>query len=362
MPRTRHNLLLLSLLVPCMLGAAELSLKNGDKLSGTIVSREQGVVVLRHPLLGDLRLPETELAAVREDAPPAPTAAAAEVSAVATVAQPGNRAPAPAQAPQIQPAAAKPTAEDEDEEAKQHVHLKGWRRVLADTTGSIEFGYQSQDGRKNATNTSLRAYAEYKNTPDAYRFEWRYYYGDYNDVIQTDKKDWTFRWRHELNRRWFSQTITSYDSDRIKHIDMNLQQSAGVGYAAMMTNRNKLNIGAGVIGQHRIIEGQDTGLIALGQIFEDYNWRINKRFTFSQESSAQYSPIRRQGFTTLNGQLVQAKEDAANYRYTFGAALKGKISDKFSLNLRYEYEFDNTVVEDEFKGDRRISTTLGYTF
>lgn len=362
MPRTCHNLLLFSLLVPCMLGAAELSLKNGDKLSGTIIRREQGIIVLRHTLLGELRLPESELAALHEDAPAAPGAATPPPPSLASGTQPDSQTPPIAQAPQASPATTKPKAEDEDDESKQHTHLKGWRRVLADTTGSIEFGYQSQDGRKNATNTSLRAYAEYKNAPDAYRFEWRYYYGEYNEVIQTDKKDWTFRWRHELNRRWFSQTITSYDSDRIKHIDMNLQQSAGVGYAAMMTNRNKLNIGAGVIGQHRIIEGQDTGLIALGQIFEDYTWRINKRFTFTQESSAQYSPIRRQGFTTINGQLVQAKDDASNYRYTFGAALKGKISDKFSMNLRYEYEFDNSVVEDEFKGDRRISTTLGYTF
>jgi putative salt-induced outer membrane protein YdiY len=370
MPRRLSLAFLLLCLAALEAGAAELYLKNGDKLSGVLLRREAGRVFLRHPLLGEINLPESELARVQEDPSASPTTLASAQGAPAlTAPAPGQPAAKPTGASNpadkalaAAAAKAKPSKDDDDDAPVYSTWLKGWKRVMADTKGTLELGYQEQDGRKNTTNLSFRASAEYTNLPNNYRFDWRYYYGDYNDIVQTDKKDWTFRWRHDLNKRIFTQTITTYASDRIKHIDLNLEQSAGMGYAALNTNRQKFNIGAGLVGQHRIILEQDTGLIALGELFEDYTRRINKRFSIRQESRVQYSPAHRASYTTLNGQLVRSNADVANYRYNFNAAIEGKLTDRISLNLRFEYEFDNTVVETDLKADRRMSTTLGYSF
>ncbi len=371
MPRRLTITLLLLCLGSSGAGAAELYLKSGDKLSGVLLRRDAGRVFLKHPLLGEISLPESELVRVQEDPPTGPGAPAALASALgapahAAASAPGQPAPkataASDKALAAAAAQAKASREDDDEAPVYSTWLKGWKRVMADAKGTLELGYQEQDGRRNTSNLSFRASAEYTNLPDNYRFDWRYYYGDYNDVVQTDKKDWSFRWRHDLNKRIFTQTITTYASDRIKNIDINLEQSAGMGYAALNTNRQKFNVGAGLVGQHRIILEQDTGLIALGELFEDYTRRINKRFSIRQEARVQYSPTHRASYTTLNGQLVRSNAEVDNYRYRFNASLEGKITEKISLNLRFEYEFDNTVVESDLKSDRRVSTTLGYTF
>jgi len=46
----------------------------------------------------------------------------------------------------------------------------------------------------------------------------------------------------------------------------------------------------------------------------------------------------------------------------FNATLQGKLTHRITANLRYEYEYDNTITDQRMKSDKRISTTLGYAF
>ncbi len=363
MPRRLALALLLATLVSPEARAAELYLKNGDKLTGVLLRREAGLVHLRHLLLGELIIPEAQLTRLVEDTPT--QASATTLAPKPPVSQEADRktpAAASGQKAASAPPAKAVASQDDDDEPVYSTWLKGWKRVMADAKGALELGYQDQSGRKKTSNFSLRANAEYTNLPNNYRFDWRYYYGQYNDTVQTDKKDWTFRWRRDLSKRFFTQTITSYASDRIKSIDMNLEQSVGAGYAALNTNRQKFNLGASVVGQHRVILKQDTGIIALGEFFEDYTRKLSSRFSIRQESLIQYSPISRSSYTVSNGQLVHSTSEESNYKYRFNAALQGKVNERISLNLRFEYEFDNNVADASLKADRRISTTLGYTF
>ena len=38
------------------------------------------------------------------------------------------------------------------------------------------------------------------------------------------------------------------------------------------------------------------------------------------------------------------------------------MTERFSLNLRFEYEFDNAILDPKAKVDQRITTSLGYGF
>jgi putative salt-induced outer membrane protein YdiY len=55
-------------------------------------------------------------------------------------------------------------------------------------------------------------------------------------------------------------------------------------------------------------------------------------------------------------------EEAENYKVRFNSSLQGKLSERISLNLRYEYEYDNAILDKNGRTDRRVTSSLGYSF
>ncbi|HRE81395.1 MAG TPA: DUF481 domain-containing protein [Opitutaceae bacterium] len=84
--------------------------------------------------------------------------------------------------------------------------------------------------------------------------------------------------------------------------------------------------------------------------------------TFLQDLLAQYSPVSQSQFTVRNNTVIPVAEDVQNFRVRLNTSLQGKITERISMNLRYEYEFDNTIVDRSAKSDQRVTSTLGYAF
>jgi putative salt-induced outer membrane protein YdiY len=228
--------------------------------------------------------------------------------------------------------------------------------------GKVEFGFYQQSGRLDSLNTSLRVDAEREKDRNHFKANGRILYGEQTDRVVTDRADASFRWRHQLSQRVFTQSVTSFLSDDVKKIDQNYEQNFGVGYALYKRERHVINIGGGVTGQFREALNIGTEFAALAEFFEDYTYRMNGRLTFLQDFLAQYSPTSQNKYTIRNNTIVPIAGDVQNYRVRFNTTLQGKITDRISMNLRYEYEFDNTIVEGVGKSDQRVSSTIGYAF
>jgi putative salt-induced outer membrane protein YdiY len=340
-PRT----LFLFLLAAAGLFAApvsELLLINGDRITGEILSREAGKITLRNSLLGTVSLAETAVASTRQlaSASPAPTTAAV---APAPGAVASTTTPASGAAPKLLPPLS-------------------FAQVLRDLKGSVEFGFNEQAGRTEAVTFSLRGDADYVRGDNSYHLAGRYFYGKYNGALQSDRRDTSFRWRHELAPRFFSQAASHHVVDHVKSIDFDLEQSAGLGWAAVKTDRQLLNLIAGATGQYRQAYGMQAGTIGFADLSQDYSFKFNQHFSLKQDSSVQYSPVGRTGYTQLNSLLVPVDDGATNYRLRFNIALQSKLSGHFSMNLRYEFERDNALHDRKLKTDERVSSTLGYSF
>ena len=48
-----------------------------------------------------------------------------------------------------------------------------------------------------------------------------------------------------------------------------------------------------------------------------------------------------------------------DYDYKFHTTLQGKINKHLSLNLHFEYEFDNAILDPNARGSQRITTSAG---
>ena len=342
--------------VPCSHALEVVHFRNGDKITGDYLGREGNLLVFRSPLLGELRVVDTEAViielpetpvealvglppmnddrALSEFAPARPSSA---ISPPVPDAKPPAAAPAP---PAAKPALARRTP---------------WK-------GKIEFGFQQQGGRQNTLTASIRADANLKRGRNNYVATGRALYGKNTGRTNADRSDASFRWRRDYGDRVFTQSITSFVRDEIRGINQNWEQNVGVGYRLHENPRNTLNFGGGVTVQFRDSRGLEPGTFGLIEIFQDYTFKLNGRLTLLQNAVGQYSPDGQGTFTVVANQPVRTADGSENYKLRFNTTLQGKVSERISMNIRYEYEFDSAVFARDAESDQRITSSLAYAF
>jgi putative salt-induced outer membrane protein YdiY len=323
--------------------ATELRLKNGDTLRGEHVKTQHGLIHFKSPVLGTILIPATDAKVVDVadmpieslvGLPPLKPGSAAKKSG----AEGGTNTATAATL------AAPPSSSASLSKTAGNAPKSRWK-------GKVEFGYQQQSGRKDSINGSLRVDVEsHLKTANLFKASGRALYGRQNDQTNSERYEASFRWRHEFGERMFTQTLSSYLADRVKRIDHNYEQNAGLGYRFLQRERHVLNAGLGGTGQYREGLGSTEDVVYLNEFFQDYSYKINGRLSFLQESGALYS-------TTP---VFHGKEPADNYRLRFNTALQGRVSERVSLNLRYEYEYDNTIASPTLRADQRITSSIGY--
>ena len=362
-PLFRAVFLLLTLVVSAGSAFArdELRFPNGDRISGKVVAQEGGKIRFVSEVLGELEVNAANVE-VAIDVPDTPVEALAglppERPAAAVAATPPPKAPpsatptpAPAATPPAQvrpppPASVQPAALAQD--------ARKWK-------GKLEAGFVQQSGRNNRVDISLRGEAEKRlDQKNRLRTEGRILYTETREVTTNDRYDASFRWRRDITDRMFGQTLTSAYRDKVKLIDINAEQNFGLGYKLLDRNRHVLNIGTGMTAQYREDARSADGWAYLIEAFEDYTWRLNGRITLTQNANAFYSPPELGARNAVAA--TPGNPGVGNYRLRFNTTLQGKVTEKISMNLRYEFEHDATIANPALRDDQRITSSVGYAF
>lgn len=256
--------------------------------------------------------------------------------------------------------AAKSRAQSKSDD--EEVDLRTPAKPVSRWNSRISVGFNWQDGGKQQRDINLRFESERKLGRSQYRVQSRYRLTATNGTTSADRRDAGLRWRREFDERWFTQTNTTYFDDDVREIDLNLDQNVGVGYRVFAGDRAKASVGAGVTVQYRDAEGAESGIAKFGEFFQDLLVRFNDRIELAQEASALFSPDDRPlGATAMNPSNV-VPDDVANYRILFNSVLRGRVTESVTVNLRYEYEFDNAILNRNARADQRVTTSLGYVF
>ena len=87
------------------------------------------------------------------------------------------------------------------------------------------------------------------------------------------------------------------------------------------------------------------GFELLTSVFQDSVLDIGRNYQLIQEAVAYVAP-----------------DDSENWGYNFEVKLDGKISDGFSVQLGYEYSFDNIVPQRVPQKETLLSSSILYTF
>lgn len=315
------------------LHASVLVLSNGDHLTGKVLKHADGKITFHSDVLGDIVVSDQSATAV--EPPPSPTPVESMAGLPPHGSVPGKLKGQP---------------------AKGTGARTPW-------TGKVEFGYDNQLTNIRTVNTSLRAEVDRTVGPDDFMGKGRYLYGKSQGLPTTDLGDGEFRVRHNLDSRVFAQSDTTGSSNRLQLINFEGQENLGMGYKLITGLHHTVDVGAGMSGQYLNAEGIQEGWNYLGNVFQDYTYKINGRYTFLEDFSAQYSPDRRSRFGSVSDPTLTAQTGTEqDYAYKFHSTLQGRISRHLSLNLHFEYEYNNAVLDPNARADQRVTTTLGYGF
>lgn len=318
------SLFLLTFVLVFPARAASWVLANGDRLTGTLVRESADELEIQHAQLGTLRIPRSALA---------PTASPATAAAIAKV----------------------PTAPAGTPAARNDKVIPKWTR-------QIELGYSTQDGAKTKRDLTARFQIEgHDNRSNSYRATASALRSEANGVVTADRQLADFRWRHDFSKRLFTQSLTTYSSDDLKQINYSVEQQLGGGYKILDAPKQQVNVGLGAVLQRLSRDDFEDYTALLGSAFQDYTIQWDKRFKFTQEATVFLADSpnmsARGGRSTFTG----APSDG-NFRVKFNAALQSRMTERVSLNLRYEVDYDHSVPDPNYRSDSRLTSSLGYAW
>lgn len=316
-----------ALLVACGWAAAGLAradtwtLRNGDRITGELIEEGAEVIEVKHAQLGRLSLPRSALQPVVAADPATATDGDALVSA------------------------AKPAAATKKPR---------WKR-------QIDIGFSQQSGTKSKEDLTVRGQFDGRIGANTYRGTARLLQAESQDKVITDRHEADFRWRHEVTKRLFTQTQTTYAVDDVRQIELSVEQQVGGGYKVLDAPRHQANVGVGAVFQYLDREGFDPSHGLLASFFQDYAYTLNSRIKLTQETNVLVSDS--STFALQGGKpgLSGTAADGA-YRVKFNAAVQSKVTPEVVFNVRFEYDYDHSVADAELRADQRLTTSLGYVW
>lgn len=214
----------------------------------------------------------------------------------------------------------------------------------SDWSRQLEFGVTDQSGRRDLRDVALRIDLTRANADGEVRLQGRYLYGQSENERATDKLAGALRLRRGLTPDLFAQMETRYERDSISEIDHDAEQTIGVGTSIVRRDGLTLSVGGGAAARFRESAATNDGWSYLVDAFQEFKFAVNRQVTLSQNLSVVMSPFQEE--------VLAVK---------LNAALSSAITDAIKLVMRYEFEYDHSLVPDA-RENQRLVTSFGYLF
>jgi putative salt-induced outer membrane protein YdiY len=350
-----------------IVGADEfiLHLKNGDRITGTIVQENGSELTVTNALVGKLSVPlnqieRREKAAPKVAAPvlaqPSPTTNAPAVAPnppAATTGSPAPVPPAPAKtAPPPPPVAKKPTAEakpadkTEDQPSSFLKFLQAWR-------GDVQIGAnlafstkerQTFTGRIKATHSSVPfgANGQMRNVVD-----YNATYGTTEGVLSDNQMDGSWKVEYDIgkNKRFHVYNAAGAGYNEIQKIDLRYDLGPGIGYKVLVLTNFVLKTELGGNYQRQIFSNDTSKERYAMRFAEDFTWQISRKIKFDQKI-----------------EFFPQVEDFGNYRIRGEGNLSFLLKDNVTFTLNVIDIYDTALPADVSKNDLQIRSLIGIKF
>lgn len=331
------------------------TLTNGDRLSGILISDTAERVTLRSAVAGKVRIPADQIRSKEyPDRPkPAPVAASGTNAVPAVAAKP---APAPAaSAPGVAKPATPPPAGSTLTNA---VAQKGLQRIAPDWLDpfmtnwhgnvqiGLDLGYGTTDRQTYYANASAsHSYGRIRNFADLHAA-----YGFLNNVQSAERIDGSWKLDIDLGekRRLYVYEQAGAGYDRIRKLDRQFQEGVGLGYKILQRDKMVLSGEAG--GQFQYLDYSkdvttaDRHIISV-RLGESLTWNIAGKLNLTQRAA-----------------VMPNVEDFGDFRMRFELGLSYPLFKRMTINLNLMDDYDSSPPAGVDSNELQLQSTLGITF
>ena len=315
----------LALSVSSFAGEVTLQLRSGDKVTGVILSESDGRIRLRHPLLGVIRVPSSEVTqridgSAASLAITAPTPSTPATAPGAMAAKP-NLPPSPKAATPVKPPA--PKRWSFDLQAGIDLGFGATERQLYNARGRVAY---SKDKLRNSFDGLLT-------------------YGKTAGVKSADRLDGSMKTDYDVAGRMFLYNLGGVGYDSIRNINLRYEIGPGVGYHLLKKERMKLNAELGANYQAQFNNDATKSESFFYRIAEDCVWQITPKLTLEQRF-----------------EFFPGISEFERYRARFEGTVRYSLRSNLYLNLTLLDIYDNRPARTISPNDLQVRSSVGVRF
>ena len=338
-------------LVLCLLGlsilsrAEQVTLKNGDRLTGAIVSMDGKKLVVKTSYAGEVAIDWGEVTQFTSASPLVVTRTDKQVISGPVTTEGQDVIIATAQGSQkltlADVSAMRSPADQAAYEKSLHPGmLEGW-------AGGGSFGFALARGNSETTNLALGFDAKRKTAKDAWIVDAAAIYSTDEKLNATTANSFQglIRYDRNLTKRLFAYAAFAGGYDELQDLNYRIVPNGGLGFHAIATSRTTLDL-LGGFGYTR--ESYTTGL-------------TNNLFTATLGDEFAYKWFKS---TTITQNLyyLPALNNTSIYHVNGNFGLATKLNGWLTSNLNFNDRYNSAPVQGNKKNDVLFTAGLGFTF
>jgi putative salt-induced outer membrane protein YdiY len=341
----------LSLVLLCLLGfsilcsAEQVTLKNGDRLTGAIVSMDGKKLVVKTTYAGDISIDWSEVTQFSSDQPLVITRTDKQVlsGTVATEGQDvmitttqGSQKLALADVSAMR----SPADQAVYEKSLHPGMLEGW-------TGGGSFGFALARGNSQTTNLALGFDATRKTAKDEWVVDAASVYSkdDKTSTTSANSFQGLIRYDHNLTKRLFAYAAFAGGYDELQNLNYRIYPNGGLGFHAIASPRTTLDL-LGGFGYTR--ESYTTGLtnnLLTATLGDEFAYKLFKSTTIIQ-----------------NLYYLPSLSDTSIYHINGNFGIATKLNGWLTSNLNFNDRYNSAPVLGNKNNDILFTAGVGFTF
>ena len=335
------TIILLMLLLGSPAGAQTviIHLKNGDRVSGQVLSESTNSVRLTNTFLGAFDIPLAQIE--KREAPPVPSPTGTNTPPIATLST--NATPAAtntvATLPPLPQKDAKPALNPANPEATPISSTPSyWKHDL-------RFGLNLRYATKDSHEFLSILKSTYGKPPFRHIFDVNFKYGRLEGDLAANSLAASEKTEYQLSPRSYVFNLIGGGYDEIRKIDYQFEVGPGFGVELLkLTNFVwKGEMGFNFQQQNRADDTyQNTYSVRIAEIFA---WRVWEQLT-----------------ADLKLEFFPSLDEFGEYRFRIESTLRYPVSKNLSLNLDVIDLYDTRPPQDVSENDLQIRSTIGVTF
>ena len=329
--------LIITLLIPVMVGADELQFNNGDRITGEVVNMEEGKLIFKTTYAGELSIKWSEISNIKTEKPI--KVVLSDETTLKGVTKSAEKEKMKLKLGKIVETVSFALSEVKSINpklvaAEPPVKLKGHINVgLSATKGNSETETHHLDGEFIARTKKNRYTLGVEFNRAADKGE-----KTVNKALGFAKYD------HFLTQKWFLYSSASVEKDKFKDLNMRTTLGLGAGYQFLETPLINLSLEAGLNYVNEDYDaGEDDGYPAGRWAANFDKYFFDKRLQFFHFHEAFY------GLGDTDDLFIRSR-----------TGLRVPIHKKFKVTAQYNYDWDKSPNPGREKTDEMIIFSLGY--